>query len=87
MLRGDITPGAASVTNVWGDTDVDRFQLGDDTGVDPTNTKTTVDSPGYIHLGGDTRIHGSAVDPAAVRPTATPCPTARTSSRSGTCRR
>ncbi len=74
VLRGDITPGAASVTNIWGHTDVDRFQLGDDTGIDPTDAKTTVDSPGYIHLGGDTRIHGSAVDPAAVDADGDPVP-------------
>ncbi|MGB7818284.1 MAG: Calx-beta domain-containing protein, partial [Ornithinibacter sp.] len=69
VVRGDVVAGAPGnpatvaagsptdsfVTNIWGHTDVDRFQLGDGTGV---SGGTAVDSPGYIHLGSDTRIHG-----------------------------
>jgi Ca2+-binding RTX toxin-like protein len=62
VLRGDVTSGNGATvtdtyaTNVWGHTDLDRFELGDATGL---SGGTAVDSPGYIHLGSDTRIHGS----------------------------
>ncbi len=59
VFRGDITAGylvVGSVTNIWGDTDVDTISFGDSTGSGMTNT---VGSPGYIHLGSQTRVHGS----------------------------
>ena len=57
LLRGDIVPGAVPfVTRIWGNADVDVFQFGDPTGFGGT---TTVDSPGYIKLGGKTRVYGS----------------------------
>ena len=56
VLRGDIVPGEGHLTRIWGDTDVDTFQLGDEGGV---AGGTAVDSAGYIRLGGNTRIHGS----------------------------
>ena len=57
ILRGTITPGANSLTRIWGDTDVDTFQFGDAGGIGGT---TTLDSPGYILLGGKTRVFGNA---------------------------
>ena len=56
VLRGDIVPGALFATRVFGDTDVDVFQLGDASGA---GGGTAIDSPGYIKLGGITRIYGS----------------------------
>ncbi|MFZ1411071.1 MAG: hypothetical protein WAS07_06420, partial [Micropruina sp.] len=64
VFRGDITAnylGLAAnsppfLTNIWGDTDVDTIQFGDPTGIGMTNT---LGSPGYIHLGSQTRVHGS----------------------------
>ena len=44
------------LTRICGDTDVDTFQFGDATGV---AGGTTLDSPGYILLGGKTRVYGS----------------------------
>ena len=44
------------LTNIWGDTDVDTIQFGDPTGIGMTNT---LGSAGYIHLGSQTRVHGS----------------------------
>ncbi|MGB7962679.1 MAG: hypothetical protein WCF12_06920, partial [Propionicimonas sp.] len=71
LLLGDITPGNTGtvndtfVTNVWGNTDVDRFTLGTSGG---DTGGTAVDSAGYSHLGGDTRIHGSQVAPTSTSP-------------------
>ena len=55
LLLGTITPGAGFLTRIWGQTDVDRFQFGDPGGLAGT---TTLDSPGYILLGGKTRVFG-----------------------------
>ena len=53
-------------TNIWGDTDVDTFQFGDETGVndcaaspDGVRGCATPSSDGYIFLGSKTRVHGS----------------------------
>ncbi len=55
-------PVAGRQTHVWGDSDVDIFELGDPSGLDTTQpgTKTTWGSDGYIFLGSKTTIHGNA---------------------------
>ncbi len=45
-LSGSITSGAGDLTQIWGHTDVDTFELGSSSGE-------------YIYLGGKTRIRGS----------------------------
>ena len=57
ILRGTITPGTGFVTRIFGQTDVDNIQFGDESGVAGA---TTLDSPGYILLGGQTRVFGDA---------------------------
>ena len=81
----------AHETNIWGDTDVDTFQFGDDTGVNDCADRrpdddgrrgcATPSSDGYIFLGSKTIVHGSQTLDLR-RAT-----TARTSSSSGTCSR
>ncbi|MFZ0529764.1 MAG: hypothetical protein WAL91_04410, partial [Propionicimonas sp.] len=74
VFRGDITSGhlvnpangpPSYFTNIWGDTDVDTIQFGDTTGIGMTNT---LGSPGYIHLGSQTRVHGGNVGPLSTDP-------------------
>ena len=69
IIAGCITPGDLScavytgtpiwTTEIWGFTDVDSFQFGDDTGL-PTlaNPKETLGDDGYIYLGSKTRVYG-----------------------------
>ncbi|MEO6651293.1 MAG: hypothetical protein ABIP17_01380, partial [Ilumatobacteraceae bacterium] len=56
VLRGDIVSGG--LTSVFGNADTDTFQFGDTTGV---AGGTAVDDPGYINLGGKTRVYGTAI--------------------------
>ena len=60
VLRGDIVSGG--LTRIFGDTDVDTFQLGDASGV---AGGTSPGDAGYIKLGGTTRVYGSEFDFAA----------------------
>ena len=55
VVRGTVTPGAGFLARFWGQTDVDTFQFGETGGV---AGGTTVDSPGYILLGGKARVFG-----------------------------
>ena len=68
----EIAPVPAHDTNIWGNTDVDRFEFGDATGVNDCPTApdgrrgcATPSSDGYIFLGSKTMVHGS---PSAVSP-------------------
>ncbi len=81
VLRGDVVSGylatgtnsPPSETRVFGDTDVDTFQLGDPIPTsDPTlhSFGTTPGNYGYIRLGAITRVYGSGTDPRGT--TATP---------------
>ena len=54
----NVTLTGLYLTQLYGNSDADTFQFGDSSGLDPNNTKTAVDSPGYIHLGGKTRAYG-----------------------------
>ena len=70
VFRGDITSGYLTnpanspplwLTTIFGNTDLDTIQFGDESGV---AGGTTLGSAGYIHLGSKTRAYGSAVVPA-----------------------
>jgi Calx-beta domain/RTX calcium-binding nonapeptide repeat (4 copies) len=64
---GTYVPSSAAhplaTTQVWGNSDIDTFQLGDPSGDDPLNVKTTLGSPGYIFLGSKTQIYGTNTAP------------------------
>ena len=69
VFRGDITSGylvnganspPVWLTTVFGNTDLDTIQFGDESGA---AGGTTLGSAGYIHLGSKTRAFGSAVAP------------------------
>ena len=51
----------AALTQIWGNHDVDTFQLGDRSGL---AGGTTLGSDGYIFLGSKTQIYGTASAPA-----------------------
>src|SRR5688500_14300830 len=53
---GPATTNPVHLTQVWGHTDVDTFQLGDPTGV---AGGTAWGAPGYVFIGPKTRIRGS----------------------------
>ena len=57
----ETAPTPAHMTQIFGNDDVDSFQLGDPSGV---AGGTTAASPGYVFLGSKTRIYGSSDDVA-----------------------
>ena len=62
------------MTQIFGNTEVDSFQLGDPSGINGCDGADlrpgceTVASPGYVFLGSKTRIYGSASPPPAFGP-------------------
>ena len=69
VLRGDIESGG--LTRVFGNNDTDVVEFGDPDGV---AGGTSPDDPGYIHLGGKTRVYGTAA-PTPAGTTASACTT------------
>ena len=79
-------PVPAHETNIWGNSDVDTFQFGDETGVNACGGHGAAAAPrlrsdGYIFLGSKTRVHGNSTTQLDRRTTA------KTGSSSGTCSR